>query len=78
MYTKRFTQLNSCRRACNNILVVGESEVPALTNNLVGFCSYGHTNIIPAESAIAGYIVSEVILTALKSILKKMTVNYSN
>jgi hypothetical protein len=87
VYTKRFTQLGSYGRGCNNVLTTGESDVPALRNNLVGFCSYGNTNItltcvnleaIQAESIIPGYNINDQILTALKSILKKKTVSYSS
>jgi hypothetical protein len=41
MCIKILIQINSYGRACNNVLATGHSEVPQLTNNLVGFCSYG-------------------------------------
>jgi hypothetical protein len=68
VYTKRFTQLNSYGRACNNVLAGGEEEIPELTNSIVKFCSYGHTNltltcanweVTEAISYIAGYNISE-------------------
>jgi hypothetical protein len=80
VYTKIFTQLNSYGNTCNNILAGGESEVTELTNNLVKFYSYGHTNltltcanleVIQAESIIAGYNITDLIITVLKKILKK-------
>jgi hypothetical protein len=80
VYTKRITQLNSYGRACNNVISAGSKTVTTLTNNLVGFCSSGHTNvtltrsnweITRAEIVIAGYIIHEKVLAALKSILKK-------
>jgi hypothetical protein len=52
-----------------------------LTNNIVKFCSYDHTNltltcanweVTQAESIIAGYNISQAIVTALKNILKKI------
>jgi hypothetical protein len=80
VYTKRFTQLNSYGRACNNVIAAGTKTTPTLTNNLVGLCSYGHTNVILAcsnlevtrvETIVAGYNINETVLAALKSILKK-------
>jgi uncharacterized protein (DUF1330 family) len=80
VYTKRFTQLGSYGRACNNVLAGGEDEIPELANNIIKFCSYGHTNltltcanweVTQAESIIAGYNISDAIVSALKNILKK-------
>jgi hypothetical protein len=80
MYTKRFTQLNSYGRACNNVLAVGTGEVDTITNNIVGLCSYNHTNvtltysnweITRAERIVAGYSIQETVLTALKIYLEK-------
>jgi hypothetical protein len=45
VYYKRFTQLGSYGRACNNVLAGGESEMRELTSNIVKFCSYCHTNL---------------------------------
>jgi hypothetical protein len=36
VYTKRFTQLNSYGRVCNNVLAAGDEAIPTITNNLVG------------------------------------------
>jgi hypothetical protein len=79
VYTKRFTQLNAYGRACNNVLAGGASEIPELTNSIVKFYSYGHTNlkltcanweVTQAESIIEGYNISEGIVAALKKIPK--------
>jgi hypothetical protein len=45
VYIKRFTQLNSYGRPYNIVITTGNPEVPALTNNLIGLCSYDHTNV---------------------------------
>jgi hypothetical protein len=80
VYTKKFTQLNSYGRACNNILAGGNGEIEKLTNNLVGLCSYDYTNVTliclnwevtKTETIVAGYNINETVLSALKSILKK-------
>jgi hypothetical protein len=66
VYTKRFTQLTSYERACNNVLTVSNGEVTLISNNIIALYSYDHTNvrltcsnwkITRAETIVAGYNV---------------------